>query len=265
MAEKQRNILLVNDDGITSPGIWAAADALAPLGKVWVVAPAEQSSAMGRSMPITFSGQIDPVSFELGGKIREGFAVDGSPAQSVTAGVIGVLDVLPDLVVSGINYGSNMGIGITVSGTVGAAMEGAAFGIPSLAVSLETDDSEHFNHSEEVDFTTSSYFTHYFAEKLLLNHPLGVNLLKVEVPAKATQDTEWKAAPLSTKRYFQFIRPEKVEWGKPSRLGYRTDTDQPVGSDAWTMHHEGVVVVTPMTLDMTARVSLEDYKRLLAA
>ena len=110
----------------------------------------------------------------------------------------------PDLVVSGINYGENVGLGITISGTVGAAMEATSLGFPAMAVSLQTEAQYHLSHSEDIDFTTAGYFTGYFA-KLLLERKLsnGVDLIKVEVPSHATPETEWQMARLSRLRYYE--------------------------------------------------------------
>src|SRR5258707_882790 len=129
-------ILLTNDDGIRSPGLWAAASALAALGRVTVAAPREQSSGMGRSLPNTSSGIIQEEKIEVNGQEWKVHAVDGSPAQAVLHAVLEIMPQKPDLVVSGINYGENVGLGVTISGTVGAAMEGASLGFPSLAGSL---------------------------------------------------------------------------------------------------------------------------------
>ena len=121
MSKQEPIIMLTNDDGIASPGIWAAAETLARLGKVWVVAPREQSTSSGRSNPTTSDGIIQEYSHLVQGKEWSGFAVGGSPAQCVIYGILEVLPEKPDLVVSGINYGANTGVDITRSGTIGAA------------------------------------------------------------------------------------------------------------------------------------------------
>ena len=110
-------ILLTNDDGIRSPGLWAAAGALASLGHVTVAAPKEQSSGMGRSLPSTSSGIIHEEQLEINGQNWTVYAVSGSPAQAVLHAILEIMPQKPDLVVSGINYGENLGLGITVSGT----------------------------------------------------------------------------------------------------------------------------------------------------
>src|SRR5512137_740517 len=111
-------ILLTNDDGIRSPGLWAAAEALSDLGYVTVAAPRDQSTAMGRSMPHVSDGVIRPETLHVRDKDWTVYAVGGSPAQAVLHGILEIMPQRPDLVVSGINYGENVATGITVSGTV---------------------------------------------------------------------------------------------------------------------------------------------------
>ena len=150
-------ILLTNDDSISSPGLWAAAEALAPLGFVHVVAPRVQQTSMGRSLPRESDGRVDRQTMTVNGQEWQVYAVGGSPAQSVLHGLLEVLQFKPDLVVSGINYGENVASGLMVSGTVGAAIEAATLGIPALAVSLQTPTEFHFNLSNQVDFSIAGY------------------------------------------------------------------------------------------------------------
>ena len=162
MTKKQ--ILLTNDDGIRSPGLWAAAEALSELGFVTVAAPREQSSGMGRSLPSTSDGIISVETIQINGQEWTVHAVGGSPAQAVQHGILEIMPQRPDLVVSGINYGENLGMGVSVSGTVGAAMEAVSLGIPALAISLETDKEHHLSYSNEVDFSRAAYFASFFAD-----------------------------------------------------------------------------------------------------
>ena len=152
-------ILLTNDDGIQSPGLWAAAEALSDIGYVTVAAPRDQSSGSGRSLPSTSDGIIRPEMLTVRGKQWTVYAVGGTPAQAVLHGILEIMKRKPDLVVSGINYGENVATGVTISGTVGAAMEAASQGVPALASSLETDQTMHFSYSTEIDFSTAAYFT----------------------------------------------------------------------------------------------------------
>jgi len=109
-------ILLTNDDGIRSPGLWAAADALSELGFVVVAAPREQSSGYGRSLPNSSDGVIREEEVTVRGKTWKVFAVGGSPAQAVQCGVLEIAPRQPDLVVAGINYGENVGLGFGSGG-----------------------------------------------------------------------------------------------------------------------------------------------------
>ncbi len=252
------HILLTNDDGIRSPGLWAAAEALSRLGFVTVAAPREQFSGAGRSLPATSEGSIRAETVTVHGQTWQVYAVGGTPAQAVQHGVLEILGQRPDLLVSGINYGENTGTGITVSGTVGAAMEAASMGIPALAMSLETDKSHHLSYSTEIDFSTAAYFTDLFAG-LMLGHalPSGVDLIKVDVPAAATPSTPWEWTRLSTQRYYVPVKPARKTLDQPGKMDYEVKMDyenEPQDSDVYTLIRKQLVSVTPLTLDLTARV-----------
>ncbi len=140
-ASDRLQILLTNDDGIHAPGLAAMERELQALGDVCVVAPATEQSGVGHS--ITFLSPL--ICKEVyDGDRRRGWAVEGSPADSVKIGVFEFCPRRPDLIVSGINGGLNAGINVLYSGTVAAAIEGAFFGIPSIAVSLEYDEHAQF-------------------------------------------------------------------------------------------------------------------------
>jgi 5'-nucleotidase len=259
------NILLTNDDGIRSPGLWAAAEALSRLGFVTVVAPKEQSSGAGRSLPATSDGIILEETMEVGGQQWKVYSVGGTPAQSVQHAVLEVLEIKPDLVVSGINYGENVASGVTVSGTVGAAMEAASMGIPSMAISLETDKIHHLSYSTEIDFSTAARFAFKFGRLLLERKlPVGVDLIKVDIPSDATPETPWEWTRLSLQRYYVPTRPERTSWESFGPVGYDLSYDielEPEDSDVYTLVRKRRISVTPLTLDMTARVGAEELKR----
>ncbi len=267
MATNTPQILLTNDDGIQSPGLWAAAAVLSSLGYVHVVAPRDQFSGAGRSMPSTSDGLIDTRQMQVNGKSWTVYSVGGTPAQAVQHAVCEILPGKPDLVVSGINYGENLGTGITVSGTVGAAMEAAAMGIPALAVSLETDQADHLSYSTEVDFTAAAYFTLLFSRQLLQRRlPVDVDLLKLDVPCDATIDTPWMVTRLARGNYFEPVRPQRTSWDQPERVGYRAIADLSQierGSDVYTVRVLRQVAVVPLSLDMTARVNLNELSQQL--
>ncbi len=265
MNPNKPQILLTNDDGIRSPGLWAAAETLSAFGFVNVAAPREQASGTGRSLPPSSDGRLHPEKVEVNGKIWTAHAIGGTPAQAVLHGILELTPRKPDIVVSGINYGLNVGFGITISGTVGAALEAAAAGIPALAISLDTDSKYHLSHSNEVDFSTAAYFTAYFAQ-LLLEHALpdDVQVLKVEIPAEATPNTPWQMTRLSPVRYYIPVPPERKSHGGEGKIGYRVadnwDTAPP-DSDVHAVHIQKRISVTPLSLDLTSRVDLESLER----
>jgi len=258
-------ILLTNDDGIKSPGLWAAAEALSELGYVTVVAPRDQSSGMGRSLPITSDGIIQEERLQIKGQDWPVYAVGGTPAQAVLHGILEVMPQKPDLVVSGINYGANLGTGITISGTIGAAMEAAALGFRSLAVSLETAQEHHLSYSREVDFSGAANFTLQFARLLIEKKPApDVDLLKVDVPSDANQDTGWELTRLARQRYYDPVAPERKSWSVPGTVGYREALalkEEPSDSDVFVLRDKRLVSVTPLSLDMTSRADFDTLER----
>ncbi|MCJ7703820.1 MAG: 5'/3'-nucleotidase SurE [Anaerolineales bacterium] len=263
MNNEAKQILLTNDDGILSPGLWAAAGILAELGYVTVVAPREQYSGAGRSLPTTSDGIIETRQVQVNGNQWKVFAVGGSPAQAVLHGALEILPKKPDLVVSGINFGDNLGTGITISGTVGAALEAAGLGIPALAISLETLIEDHYSLSDQVDFSTAAHFTRLFAG-VLLEHPMpaDVDVLKVDVPLEASVDTPWETTRISRVRLFEATKPERHSWGEPGRIGYRFApnwTGAEPGTDIHSVRINKHVSVTPLSLDLTSRLNLEDF------
>ncbi len=263
---RRPNILLTNDDGIRSPGLWAAASTLSRLGFVTVAAPRDQSSGMGRSLPNTSDGIIREEQVQVNGQAWTAYAVGGSPAQAVLHAVLEIMPEKPDLVVSGINYGENVGLGVTVSGTVGAALEGASLGIPSMAISLETHPQYHLSYSEDMDFGPAAHFAEYFARLLLEGKRKEVDVLKVEVPSDATPETPWEMTRLSRQRYYQPVKPERASWDQPATVGYREAgrlDDEPHDTDVYALRRKRRVAVTPLSLDLTSRVDLGEFEKQL--
>ncbi|MDX2159973.1 MAG: 5'/3'-nucleotidase SurE [bacterium] len=256
MAERPL-ILFTNDDGIASPGLWAAVEAFSDLGDLLVVAPREQQSGTARSLPVTSEGRIYEREMVIKGVTRTVYAVDGTPAQAVQHGVFELADRKPALCVSGINYGDNVGNGVTISGTVGAALEAASLGIPALAMSQQTPTDLHLSYSNDVDFTAAAHFARQFGEWAIFNRrPDDVDVLKIDVPRGATPATEWKITRVSRRRVYWPTRPERVALNDVGRMGYRFDADPSIAepdSDVYVLLHEGKVSVTPLSLDLTAR------------
>ncbi|MGQ9889831.1 MAG: 5'/3'-nucleotidase SurE [Aggregatilineales bacterium] len=260
-------ILFTNDDGIESPGLWAAAAAFTDLGDVLVTAPRQQQSGTGRSMPITSEGRIHTQRMTLNGAEHTAYAVDGTPAQAVQHGVLELAPRLPALVVSGINYGENVGNGVTISGTVGAALEAASLGIPALAVSQQTATDLHLSYSDAVDFSAAAHFARLFGQWLMSSpRPDDVDVLKVDVPIGATPQTPWRVTRLSRRRVYWPTRPERISLSDIGRIGYHFDADPSQAepdSDVYAVLHEGLVSVTPISLDMTSRTDLYRLRQLI--
>ena len=261
------HILLTNDDGIRSPGLWAAAVSLSTLGYVTVAAPRNQSSGMGRSLPNTSDGIIQEERIQVNGREWTVYAVGGSPAQAALHGILEICPEQPDLVVSGINYGENLGTGITISGTVGAALEAAALGFPALAMSLEAEQKYHLSYSEEINFSPAAHFTALFARMLLeKKFPDDVSLLKVDVPSDATDETPWQATRLSRQRYYDPIKPERASWDQPTNVGYKENASlehEKADTDVFAIRRKRVVSVTPLSLDLTARLDINDLEKFM--
>lgn len=251
-------ILVTNDDGVASPGLVAAVRSVLALAEVWVVAPTVQRSGLSRSFmngPLHVEEShlvIDDV------EIRA-FAVDKPPAQAVRYGLLCLLPRMPDLAISGINYGENLGASITISGTIGAALETASFGIPTLAASLETEKKYHFSQSPDIDFYAASVFVQQWARRLLTQGmPEGVDILKLDVPSTARPDTPWRMTRVSRQQYW--ISPVIIDLqGQKGLSGYireiNYETLEP-DSDIYAVVVDRVVSVSPLTIDLTAKVDL---------
>ncbi len=169
---KRLHILVSNDDGIDAPGIYALVHELRKVAQVTVAAPDKQQSAVGHA--ITMNYPLRAVPFRKNDEFF-GYAVEGTPADAVKLGVKFLMKEPPDLIISGINHGSNVAINVLYSGTVSAATEGMILGFPSIAVSLTTH--------QEADF---SYAARFAAKLAVLVGEKGLppgTLLNVNVPA----------------------------------------------------------------------------------
>ena len=250
-------ILITNDDGIESPGLRAAAQAAVPLGDVLVVAPNRQWSGAGRSLPHDLRGEIAPHPLNVSGRDVRAYRVDGSPAAGVLHALLELAPRRPDLLISGVNYGENVGADVTISGTVGAALEGAANGLPALAVSLQTPKRMHLHPSEDVDFAAAIHFARRFARQLLeISLPFDVDVLKVDIPSDATAETAWRLTRVSRYTYFTPVAPERDDLAQVGTIGYRTlphPEHTEVDSDIYALAVDRIVSVAPLSYDLTAR------------
>ena len=166
------HVLISNDDGIDAPGILALVLEMKKIAIVTVVAPDRQQSAVGHAITMNYPLRTVPV--RKNGEFF-GYAVDGTPADAVNLGVRFLLKEKPDLLMSGINHGSNTAINILYSGTVSAATEGTILGIPSIAVSLTTHD--------QADFSYAAKFAARLAGRVVAEGLPQGTLLNVNVPA----------------------------------------------------------------------------------
>jgi 5'-nucleotidase len=263
--DDQPRILLTNDDGIRSPGLWAAAEALSELGYVTVAAPREQCSGCGRAMPPTSDGTLREEQVTVRGKTWNVYAVGGSPAQAVMHGILELMPGQPDLVVAGINYGENVTTSITISGTVGAALQGAAAGVPAMAVSLEMPKEYFETYSTEIDFNAAAHHTAFFAKILLKSDPfMDVDVLKIDIPCDATPQTPWRVTRLSRHPYYIPVVPRREQWGDSTPVDWEIVINEEIlepDSDVYALRIARQVSVTPLSLDLTSRVTLAEVEK----
>src|SRR5687768_5956867 len=161
-------ILVTNDDGVHSEGIHALAQVLEPFGEVIVVAPIQEASAIGHALTLRRPLRLEPIKAGV-------FAVDGTPTDCVNVAIAHVLRGKPDLIVSGINKGWNLGDDITYSGTVSGALEGALLGVPSIAVSSP-------RVKDDCDFSQGAVAAGQVVEAVLLRGMPRFTFLNVNVP-----------------------------------------------------------------------------------
>jgi len=256
-------ILVTNDDGIESKGLWVAVEAVLPLGEVLVVVPDRQWSGAGRAIPYDVTGRLLPATREINGEQVTAYAVDASPALTVIHGVVELAPRRPSLVISGINFGSNVGRDVAMySGTIGAALEGGAFNIPSLAVSLEMHD---WRGDETADYTAAIACTQRFARRLLAGAlPHDVDTLKISIPADATLSTPWRLTRLSCHGLVWSPPDRANDHNRPSLELVEDASQIEPDSDIWAVKMDRVISVTPLSLDLTSRADFAVIGRALS-
>ncbi len=247
-------VLVTNDDGIRSRGLWAVAEAVLPSCEVLVVAPERQWSGCGRSMPSDVTCAVRDASRRLKGQEVSAYAVDASPAQAVALAALDLATRRPDLVVAGANHGANLSIEVTISGTVGAAIEAAAFGIPALAVSLDMDDSCFLDGDPRTDYCATQHFVGGLARYVLqYGLPDGVDVLNINIPRDAVPATPCRITRLSRSRYFVPLPPDRARGkDRPSYKLIEDPSSTEPDSDIYALLVQRTVSITPLSLDMTA-------------
>ena len=241
-------ILLSNDDGYFAPGIQALAQALAPLGEIVVVAPEQNRSGASNSLTLD-----RPLMLR---RAESGFYfVNGTPTDCVHLAVTGMLDGLPDIIVSGINHGANMGDDTIYSGTVAAATEGFLLGIPSIAISLTSFSARHFDSAGQVAFNLVKRF---------IDNPLREpTLLNVNVPDIPFAEIRGERVTRLGRRHkaepvvkMQSPRHETVYW--IGAAGAAADAGP--GTDFHAVD-QGFVSITPLQIDLTHYAQIESVSR----
>jgi 5'-nucleotidase len=268
MENKIPKILLTNDDGIQSPGLAAVAAAVHDLGELFIIAPQVQQTSMSRART-RFGDQFGVFHkhiIRFGDQQWDGIGINCTPALCVNYADDEIISEPIDLVISGINYGENIGTCVTVSGTIGAAIEAADRGIPALAVSLELMSTDYHSYNQDITFDAAMAITRKFALKVLEKQlPEDVDILKIEVPADATIDTPWELTRQDRIRYYSpASHPRKDPY---QEIGIITHTPQKKkylreNTDAHAAAR-GLVSVTPLSIDLTSRTDFTQLKALL--
>ena len=248
-AIKERVILITNDDGITAPGIRNLVEAMRPFGRVVIVAPDSPQSAMGHAITISKPLRLDRVEVFEG---VESWQCSGTPVDCVKLAVNKVLHRKPDLLVSGINHGSNSSINVIYSGTMSAAMEGAIEGIPSIGFSL-------LDHSLSADFAPARKIVDRVVRNVL---EIGLDtgtLLNVNIPklpfGKIRGIRICRQANAKWKEEFdERLDPNgrKYYWLTGKFINFDTGDD----TDEWALHN-GFVSVVPVQFDLTAHHAMQ--------
>jgi 5'-nucleotidase len=258
-------ILITNDDGIFSPGLQAAAEAVADLGDLLIVAPRHQQTSMSRALPSGASiGIIEEVTLEISDRSHIAYALSGSPALAVINAVFELAPTKPALCISGINYGENVGLTTGISGTIGAALEASVCGIPAIAISREAD--LHLHRASDyatLDWRTAKHFTRHFAEKVLEHGlPLEISVLNINIPANAAPSSEVRATIQSQQAHYYFVHFPERDRTKPFRPNIELILDRErlePDSDIQGFLFDHVVTVTPLTNDLTANVDRKQW------
>ncbi len=245
-------ILLTNDDGIYAPGLAALERELEKLGDVYVVSPATEQSGVGHS--ITYlSPLVVKELFEA--RQRRGWAVEGSPADCVKIGIFEFCPERPDLVVSGINSGLNAGINVLYSGTVAAAIEGAFFGITSIAVSLEFNEHARFDRAAQL--------ARRVIEQILDRKTQASHLYNLNIPLAAldAQYRQLRVVPMGLARSLEQYE-KRID---PRGRSYFWALSDPVAPESGpetdlTALRKGMITLTPLDFDLTKRSALAEME-----
>lgn len=238
-------ILLTNDDGIYAPGLRAMRQELLKVGEVVVVAPATEQSAAGHSVTLLNPLLVSEV-YDDDGQTFIGWAVEGRPADCVKLALLELLPDPPDVIVSGLNAGSNAGINVLYSGTVAAAIEGAFYRRTAIAVSLEYDRKIY-------DYPKAARYARQVIEQILATRPADGSLFNVNIPVlergpvKGVKVLPQNISPY-TEKFDRRVNPRgrTYFWASPDFLC----PDPHPGTDVEALA-EGYITITPLKFDLT--------------
>lgn len=252
MSESKLKILVCNDDGISSPGIYALVSKLKEIANVTVVAPLTEQSAVGHAITMKYPLRVKE---HIINKEFFGYAVDGTPADCVKMGVKNIMKDLPDLVISGINNGANTAINIIYSGTVSGAREAAIMDIPSIAISVGSHNVKYYDYAAEIA-------TDYAIKVVEKGLPKGT-LLNINVPDLPKEDVKGILVTSQGKSKWDDEYEERIDpfggkyyWLKGDWivLDKTNETDHNSVID-------GYVSVTPIHFDLTDYHFLNELKK----
>jgi 5'-nucleotidase len=248
-----KHILITNDDGIEADALGPLADALSPLGEVHVIVPEVNWSGASHSITLFRPIRCRPTKLRTG---QAAFMTDGSPTDCVRLAVLGFLRQRPDLIVSGINRGANLGDDITYSGTVAAAMEGLLSNIPSIAISIGA-------FGADLDYGPASTFAALLARNVFERGFMSDALLNVNVPAVPVEQILGVEVTRLGKRNYRDQLIERLDpYGNPYYWvgGPAVSEEAEAGTDVAALR-AGKISVTPIALDLTSHALIEDLAR----
>ncbi|MEJ2448268.1 MAG: 5'/3'-nucleotidase SurE [Anaerolineales bacterium] len=252
------HILVTNDDGVTAPGLLALVEALRTLGEVSVLAPDRNWSASGHVKTLHRPLRVKEVELADG---TRALASDGAPSDCVALAVLGLIDDV-DLVVSGINPNANVGHDVTYSGTVTAAMEAVIWGIPGLAVSMDSPG----NHLGSLDYSSTAEYARRVVKQMLMEEMPSETVLNLNVPSLPLEEIKGLQV---TRQGLRVYHDELITRNDPRGVPYYwIGGDPPTGvpdqgTDFGALK-TGFASLTPLNLDLTAERTMNAMQRLFA-
>ena len=247
-------ILVTNDDGISAPGIRNLVESIVDLGDVVVVAPDSHQSGMGHAITISNILRMSPHDFGMPGV--QAFKTTGTPVDCVKLAIYKILDRKPDVLVSGINHGSNASINVIYSGTMSAAVEGALEGIPSVGFSL-------CDFAEDADFSASRIVARTMTQKVLKHGTPSGTCLNVNIPKVSPEGLRGiKVCRQGAGHWADSFEEREAPGGRTYywMTGNFTDVDKGEDTDEWALKH-GYVSVVPVQYDMTAHHAVTELNQ----